>query len=944
MNFFNVFKSDVKGLFGNKFLRIAAIVILAIPLIYGGTYLAAFWDPYSKTSTLPVALVNLDEGGVFNDAKVNFGRDITDNLKNNDDLGWIFVNTQNEAEEGLKGDKYYAMLIIPKDFSKKLIDVNNGIVQKPKLTFVANKKKNYIVGIIADKASTAIKEQVTKSVSSKFSNVVFDNLLDVRDGLLAASDGTSQLKDGVADLKNQIPALTSGLGKLDDGSNTLASRMKDAYDGSEKLKNGIETMKGKMPELVDGVNKLYNGSTSLSKNMSDTYNGSKKLRDGALQINDMLPDVTNGANDLYEGSTNLKEGIEEVHDNMPDMVSGVSSLRSGSAQISSGLQSAVSSTSMLYSGVDNMESSVMSSICTSLNTPGSDGIKPIDKVLGGLQQILNGPDGKSGMNALNAAIAAKTLPLSEASAANWNKDYKILQDFNDNFAVVKSSANPQNINTALQNIGAVINGTNPAAPVSQLTAASKDISDMANEIKSNPYYSLSADLQNAYGGLEQISGGITSLDGSLSSLRQPISLLQGLYTLSIGIGRDSNSKDSLAAGLQQLRDGSESLYGGLDELYNKTNTLKDGVDSLYSGSQNLTNGIDKFRNTVPNLTNGLNQITDGSRDLTDGLFKLNSSAGNLNNKMGELNNKIPDLAQGTNDLYGGSKDLSEGISKLQDGTITLNNGIKTIDGKMPELQNGVNKIYEGTTRLNDELSDGSGKLSDKLVAGSKTMGNFAAEPVKLDDTPLYDVNKYGLGLSPYFMSLGLWVGALLVFFLLTDEVQKGMEANNTDIVMGKYLTVGAIGTIQAIVLSIAALRLGLKPSNMFIYFAFNIFLSWVFIAIMQCLIFILGDIGRLASIILLILQLTSSNGTFPRELLPKFFKIVNPVMPFTYSISAMREINSGIDYSVLGKDVLVLSIILIIFLTLTIKLKKYSDSFKDSISLEKQRAEMLNEA
>ena len=120
MNFLKVLLSDISNIFRNRFIRVSVIAIIMIPLIYGGLYLAAFWDPYGKTENLPVAVVNLDKGGIDDDNKVNYGNDIIDKLKNNHDLDWKFVKNKKEADDGLEGDKYYAMIIIPSDFSQRL--------------------------------------------------------------------------------------------------------------------------------------------------------------------------------------------------------------------------------------------------------------------------------------------------------------------------------------------------------------------------------------------------------------------------------------------------------------------------------------------------------------------------------------------------------------------------------------------------------------------------------------------------------------------------------------------------------------------------------------------------------------------------------------------------------------------------------------------------------
>lgn len=926
MNFLKVAKNDIKGLFKNRFLALATIVIMAIPVVYGGTYLASMWDPYGRTSELSIAVVNNDIGGVLDDAKVNYGQDIADNLKNNHDLGWKFLKTDKEAMDGLNGDKYYAVFIIPKDFSKKIIDVNNGIVQKPKVEFIQNKKRNYVVGVITDKAANAVKAQIIKSVSNKFSTKVFDSLFEVRDGMEAAYDGTSQLRDGIMDLKDQVPTMESGLNELYNGSSGLTNKLNDAYDGSKKLRDGVGTIKDKMPDLADGVNKLYNGSSTLSKNMSDALDGSKKLRDGALQIKDMLPSVTSGVNDMHDGAVNLKEGIGEVNDKMPDLMKGVDDLTRGARALDAGVASAQSGVNQLASGMpalktgsDQLKASLANSIKTTLNTGGN-----IDLIIGGLDSIT------TGMSTIYSSAGAYLPP---GDATKLNSDRIVLTGLEDNFKTVKTSTDSSEISSSLLNAGIILNGKNIQSPSSQLTTISSDLNAIASHISALPA---------AHDGLTNSAAGITALDSSLYSLKQSLLLLQGLNDLSNGLGSAVKGTNDLSNGFVQLRGGSLRLVLGMNELNDKTQGLQDGVGDLYSGSQDLTNGLDKFRNTVPTLTSGVSQLSDGTRDLSDGLFKLNTSTVTLKDNIGKLNRNVPDLQQGANDLYDGVTDLSDGIATLHDGSKTLADGIKSLKDKMPDLADGVTTLYEGVAQLNDKMEDGAKKISDKLVAGNKIMGDFASDPVKVKNDPLFEVKQYGYGLAPNFMSLGLWVGALLMFFVLNDEVQEDMKVSAGSVVLGKYFTYALIGVAQAVSLSLFVLKLGLTPPNVKIYIAFNIFLSLVFIAIIQNLIFVMGDVGRVLAIVILILQLTSSGGTFPRELLPKFFRVINPILPFTYSISAMREINSGIDFNVLNKDIRILSLYLILSLALTLLLKAQADKVKGGVSLEEQRAKMLN--
>jgi len=198
------------------------------------------------------------------------------------------------------------------------------------------------------------------------------------------------------------------------------------------------------------------------------------------------------------------------------------------------------------------------------------------------------------------------------------------------------------------------------------------------------------------------------------------------------------------------------------------------------------------------------------------------------------------------------------------------------------------------------------------------------------------VKDYGTGFTPYFIPLSLWVGAIMMFFVISAKVEDSMNAGPISTVFGKYLSYGFIGMLQALLVSAVVLTLGLRPQNLPLYFLFNILMSLAFIAIIQCLIFILGDAGRLLAIVLLILQLTSCAGTFPLELVPNFFKVLNPFMPFTYCVSALREIISGNNLPLIGHDMFVLSAILVVFLVISMILKERGDLLQAKMEEKKE--------
>lgn len=177
----------------------------------------------------------------------------------------------------------------------------------------------------------------------------------------------------------------------------------------------------------------------------------------------------------------------------------------------------------------------------------------------------------------------------------------------------------------------------------------------------------------------------------------------------------------------------------------------------------------------------------------------------------------------------------------------------------------------------------------------------------------------------------------MIFFVIPTKIEEDDEDQKSSKfakVFGKFLSFGLIGILQALLVSfVVVVVLGLRPTNILAYVLTIVFLSLVFISIIQFLIFLLGDAGRLLGIVLLIVQLTACAGTFPLEIVPKFFKVMNPFMPFTYAVEALREVISAttINYAVLAKDFVILGIALVVFLTISVLLKNTGEKITAKI-------------
>lgn len=343
-------------------------------------------------------------------------------------------------------------------------------------------------------------------------------------------------------------------------------------------------------------------------------------------------------------------------------------------------------------------------------------------------------------------------------------------------------------------------------------------------------------------------------------------------------------------------------------------------------------------------------IDDGFKAFKSGLnHKLSGAGAGLEEKIGsqtapyfdqllkgiaDVNNGQKQLKQGIHQLYAGSADLTSGAKELSSGMNQLTAGADAITsgtGKLADgsdqLKDGTTKLSSGSTELADKLKDGAEEVS-KVHADDQTYAQMA-KPVKLDTEKLNHVPNYGTGFTPYFLSLGLFVGALLlsIVFPMRDPVVQ--PANGFNWFISKFTILAACGIIQALIADAIILGgLDLEVQSVPRFILFSIMTSLTFVSLVQCFVTAFADVGRFMAILVLIFQLTSSAGTYPLELIPNFLQHFNAILPMTYTIQGFKSVISIGDYShmwhnlgILVTYILIFAILTITYLTIRYKVK-----------------------
>ena len=245
-----IFKRDLLRLLRNPVAVVVTLGVCIIPSLYAWYNIGANWDPYGKTANVKVAVAN-EDAGTTNEyvGDLNAGKDTVAEIRKNHDLGWTFVDTADEAKEGVESGDYYAAIVIPKDFSEDLTSMLTGAFTRPKLTYYVNQKRNAIAPEVTGVGATTLENQINQTFVETVSEVVADDLKDAGtklDGKLSGSE--SGLFDAVDQTGDTIGGVRSSLSNMNGTIDTTKTAITDAQTALGKLQ-------GSLPGLSDALNK-----------------------------------------------------------------------------------------------------------------------------------------------------------------------------------------------------------------------------------------------------------------------------------------------------------------------------------------------------------------------------------------------------------------------------------------------------------------------------------------------------------------------------------------------------------------------------------------------------------------------------------------------------------------------------------------------------------------
>ena len=305
-------RNEWKNLFKNKILLGSMIVIMFIPIMYGGFFLGSIWNPYGKTQNMPVAFVNNDKGATLQGKSINIGEEAENTLKKNEDLKWEFVDST-KAKEGVNDGYYYAVVSIPENFSENAASITSSSPQKAKIEYTLTPAKNYIGSLITTQAANEIKTNISKQLVEAYVQGIFSSLHELGDGMSQASAGAEELALGSEKLNLGINQYTDGVEKIATNQQTLSGGLTQLENGARQIQAGLKSTGDALPDEAQ-INQLKNGINSLQQGInilnSSVSNPSNELTAAQINLKTSSGELISSLSELKENGADLQEVLK----------------------------------------------------------------------------------------------------------------------------------------------------------------------------------------------------------------------------------------------------------------------------------------------------------------------------------------------------------------------------------------------------------------------------------------------------------------------------------------------------------------------------------------------------------------------------------------------------------------------------------------------------------
>ncbi|WP_258131990.1 YhgE/Pip family protein [Bacillus cereus] len=967
-----IYKTDLRNVAKHWAAIVIVLGLMILPSLYAWFNIKASWDPYGNTKEVPIAVSNQDAGSNLRGKDINIGKEIVDSLKKNKNLGWKFVD-EKQAIYGVERGDYYASITIPKDFSEKIATVLDENPKKPELDYYVNEKVNAIAPKITAKGASGITEEISKNFVKTANGEIFKIFNDLGIDLETNLPSIEKVKDLVFKLEAQFPEMNTLMDKaLDD-----ATRAEDVVKVAQKELPVVESVMNDGQEALGNLDKFFARNDETLNRAPGTIKNNlmvmQKGLDGAAAITDFLknpsldfnlalpdpskfPDLPNITIPQIPTLPELPqvngEGYKNIAKNINQTVNNVfSSIRVGTTyaqgvinglqngnfdpekakqdlnKVSENLQGRADSVSYLIdvftkfkefaptdSGKDFFQKRIdkLTNLKSAIENA-NGGVKDIANIIGTGQEVKQDVRDAANkkLDAINNLVNQAEADYNATFVADFEKAVSTAEQLKNKADNVKEDAQQLrgNLNQDINKANEILN--NGRENYDQAVADYAKLKTSLEKAKE--------DLSNkGVNGLDSTKVALNELNGQFKASWNLVNDMIPVLESTNKVLADVNIDKNLNGTISKLNKAKDGLQKGM-ELTDK------GIDAINKGQKPAADVIESINQVSKSVSGQIGDIlakydSEITPNFNAAIARTKEMSKNTSQILKEADKKLPDVKKLLEDS---SKGLVDGKKKLAD-----------IKAEMPATEK---KIKELADKIRDFESEEDLKDIIRLLKNDvEKQSDYFANPVNLKENKLFAMPNYGSAMSPFYTVLALWVGALLMVSLLTVEVhEEGANYKSHEIYFGRLLTFLTIGLSQAFIVSMGDIfLLGTYVVDKFWFVLFSLFIGGVFVCIVYSLVSIFGNVGKSMAIILLVLQVAGSGGTFPIQMTPAFFQAIYPFLPFTYAISAIRETVGGMLWDIVIRDLLVLSVFVVVMIVAALLLKtpinKSSEKFVEN--------------
>ncbi|WP_086350216.1 YhgE/Pip domain-containing protein [Candidatus Enterococcus clewellii] len=864
-NTFKLFILDWKRIWKNPIAALLIVALMIIPSLYAWFNIKALWDPYANTGELPIAVYSDDQSAEFQGKTISIGEEVLTNLHENKQLGWKFVDSKKELDEGVKSGKYYAGIYLPKNFSKDLLSFTTGEIKKPEIIYSVNEKINAIAPKITDKGAMSLQSEI----SSQFISTASSTLIKVFNEI--GYDIDSNLVS-INKVKNLILS-------TDENIETIDTYVQEVVTLHEKMPE-IKDKLAKANEFVDYIPQI-DGLTTKVTELNDKMPTIKDQAKVILTLQEKIPEIQNAGaqlamidEDFVSVEQVMSDGIEEakqgltiiqaVQTSLPDIqklgeqadqlgtltLDGATKLQAALPSISSSVKVTLESVKAISSNISSITAQIQQMLADNELTP---------EERASLKQLLT--QFSTSLDGQTTALQQLMELLTNIQNSAGNQE---LQGIIDQLS---------SISTLIQGLKNRVDGINTdAITTAELQAILSEISTTASNI-SSAAGSINTDQITA-----TVNTLLTSLIDTITTAKGVLSQAQQIDFASLLAKTETTV--STAIGILEKYQG--QLPAIKQEVHDANTLLNSHMDTIVNG---INKGADLYNNELPIVEEKLGLAADFIKNDYPGIKS------DITSTLSMVDEKLPQV----------------------EAVLTQANDL--IKNDWPNIKTGLHKAADAIRKGESEVDLGEVLKLLKLDATSES--EFFTAPVEVKENQIYPIANNGSASTPFYTALCLWVGAVLFSSIATTdyylEEKDKKRFSKREMFSARMLTFIVMGLAQALIVTLGnyfLLGVDVKAPVYSVLFALLIALS--FMTLVYVLVALFGNVGKGIAIIILVLSISGGGGNYPIQVSGKFFQFINPFLPFTHAVNLLRESAGGIYWPNAWHAIIILTVLMIV--------------------------------